>query len=88
MDEDSEWNFSIKTPAHSFTIYDACDIFYIFSSYMSKKSRKLQQKSRQHLMIASEDIFFSDLNINVKNTYYDIQFALHYLSMTDVTSSN
>lgn len=33
-------------------------------------------------------IFFSDLNINVKNTYYDIQFALHYLSMTDVTSSN
>lgn len=31
---------------------------------------------------------FSDLNINVKNTYYDIQFALHYLSMTDVTSSN
>lgn len=33
-------------------------------------------------------IFFPDLNINVKNTYYDIQFALHYLSMTDVTSSN
>lgn len=34
------------------------------------------------------DIFFSYLNINVKNTYYDIQFSLHYLSMTDVTSSN
>lgn len=34
------------------------------------------------------DIFFSDLNINVKNTYYDIQFALHHLSMTDVTRSN
>lgn len=31
---------------------------------------------------------FSDLNINVKNTYYDIQFALHHLSMTDVTRSN
>lgn len=32
--------------------------------------------------------FFSYLNINVKNTYYDIQFSLHHLSMTDVTSSN
>ena len=39
-------------------------------------------------MIASEDIFFSDFNINVKNTYYDIHFALNYLSMTDITRSN
>lgn len=52
-----------------------------------RKANKLQQP-RQHLLIASEDIFFSDLNIHVKNTYYDIQFALHYVSMTDVTSSN
>lgn len=69
----------------SFTKY-ACDIFSLYIS--GRNARELQQKPRQLLMIASEDIFFSDLNINVKNTYYDIQFALHYLSMTDVTSSN
>lgn len=65
---------------------DGCDISSLYMN--GRKARKLQQKPRQLLMIASEDIFFSDLNINVKNTYYDIQFALHYLSMTDVTSSN
>lgn len=48
-----------------------------------------KQRQRADFKIALEDIYiFLDLNNIVKNTYYDIQFALHHLSMTDVTSSN
>lgn len=55
----------------------------IQNHYHKKETADFQTSFRRYI-----DIFFSDLNINVKNTYYDIQFALHHLSMTGVTSSN